>query len=142
MNFTVYGHPAPQGSKRAFVNKRTGKVALVESSSKVRPWRQDVKCAAIEWLPGGAESSWQTDPIQGPVRVIIHFMFLKPKSAKKAVRHPSNRGSGDLDKLVRSTLDGLTEAGVWRDDAQVCELWTTKSFSQREGAQIVVEELP
>lgn len=23
----------------------------------------------------------------------------------------------DLDKLVRSTMDGLSEAGVWHDDA-------------------------
>lgn len=130
LNFTVYGRPAAQGSKRAFVNKRTGKVALVEVSDKVRPWRQDVKQAAIEQTNGAI--------LDGPVAVELHFFFMRPKSAKKSVVAPCNRGSGDIDKLCRSTLDALTEAGVWHDDAQVCDLRATKSFWWREGARIII----
>ena len=43
----VLGTPAPQGSKHGYAVKAkgayTGKVAQVESSAKVKPWRMAVK---------------------------------------------------------------------------------------------------
>jgi hypothetical protein len=39
--FTVYELPAPQGSKRHVGNGR-----MIESSTKVKPWRQAVIAAA------------------------------------------------------------------------------------------------
>lgn len=41
--FDVYGEPAPQGSKR-----HVGGGRMIESSAKVKPWRQDVVAAARE----------------------------------------------------------------------------------------------
>ena len=41
LTIVAYGQPAPQGSKR-----HVGKGVMVESSKKLRPWRQDVKAAA------------------------------------------------------------------------------------------------
>jgi hypothetical protein len=51
LTFVVYGLPAPQGSKRSL-----GNGILVESSKAVRPWRQDVKHAALACIPPG----WDT----------------------------------------------------------------------------------
>lgn len=48
LTIVVHGQPAPQGSKRAFVNKHTGRAALVESSKKVQPWRQAVVGRAVD----------------------------------------------------------------------------------------------
>lgn len=49
---TVHGSPAPQGSKQAFRNQYTGRIQQVESSMKVKPWRQDVIAAALEACEG------------------------------------------------------------------------------------------
>jgi hypothetical protein len=51
---TVYGTPAPQGSKRAFAVRGkggapTGRVAVIESShDRVKSWRQAVVDAALD----------------------------------------------------------------------------------------------
>lgn len=110
IEITVYGTPAPQGSKK-FVGMVNGHGMMVESSKKVKPWRQDVKAAAIEARNGAA-------PIDGPIVVRMVFTMPKPLSAPKRKRtYPDKKP--DLSKLARSTEDALTEAGIWRDDARV-----------------------
>ena len=114
MKIIVYGNPAPQGSKR-FVGlaKKTGRGIMVESSTKVKPWRQDVKAAAIAARNGSAA-------IDGPVRVRMVFTLAKPASAPKRRRTYAMR-KPDLSKLARSTEDALTDAGVLADDARIVE---------------------
>jgi crossover junction endodeoxyribonuclease RusA len=119
MRIVVYGDPAPQGSKK-FVGMRGGHGMMVESSKKVKPWRQDVKAAAIEALAGG-------QGIAGPVRVRMVFTLRKPTtSPKRKKTWPSKKP--DLSKLVRSTEDALTEAGIWEDDARVVFLVARKVY--------------
>ena len=65
------------------------------------------------------------EPIDGPVSVKVAFTLPKPKSARKGAV-PSKKP--DLDKLVRSTFDALTDAGVWRDDSQVVSLQASKVY--------------
>ncbi|MEZ5544244.1 MAG: RusA family crossover junction endodeoxyribonuclease [Lysobacteraceae bacterium] len=105
---TVYGQPAPQGSKR-----HVGNGVMVESSKKLRPWRQDVKAAA-EVVRNAL------CPLDGPVRVRMVFTLPKPLSAPKRRRTWPCR-TPDLSKLARGTEDALTDAGIWRDDARVVE---------------------
>jgi crossover junction endodeoxyribonuclease RusA len=113
----VIGTPAPQGSKRAFVNKYTGRAAMVESSSKVKPWRESVKYAAHAH---GAR-------LVGPVSVELVFTLPKPKSAPKTRRTWPDR-KPDVDKLTRSTLDALVQAGTIEDDARVVRLSAAKKY--------------
>lgn len=115
MKIIVYGHPAPQGSKsfKGTFTGRDGRVhaKLVESSKKVKPWRQEVKHAA-EIVRAGAV------PIDGPVRARMVFTMPKPKSAPKTRRtYPDKKP--DVSKLARSTEDALVEAGVLKDDARI-----------------------
>ncbi len=113
---TVFGVPAPQGSKR-----HVGRGILVESSSRLKPWREAVKYAALDA---------RTQPLQGPVSVEIAFTFAKPKSAPKTrVTFPVTRASGDLDKLCRAVLDALVDGGIMRDDSQVIKLVSTKRYA-------------
>lgn len=109
----VYGIPAPQGSKKFVGMAKSGRGILVESSKKVRPWRQDVKAAALQ-MRGGAM------PIDAPVSVRMVFTMPKPASAPKTRRTYPMR-MPDLSKLARSTEDALTDAGIWADDARVVE---------------------
>jgi crossover junction endodeoxyribonuclease RusA len=108
----VYGMPGPQGSK-SFKGMRGGHAIMVESSKKVRPWRQDVKAAA-ELVRAGRE------PLDCPLRLHMVFTLPKPASAPKR-RTTWPMRTPDLSKLARSTEDALTDAGIWRDDARVVE---------------------
>lgn len=113
MKIIAYGSPAPQGSKKFVGLTKTGRGILAESSAKVKPWRQDVKAAA-EKARGDAS------PMDGPLRAHIVFTLPKPKSAPKRRRTFPDR-KPDLSKLLRSTEDALTDAGVISDDARIVE---------------------
>ena len=92
---------------------------MVESSKKVKPWRDSVAWAGID--------AQYRLPFKGPVRCEIVFSLRRPKSAPKRVLWPSKKP--DLDKLVRSTMDGITSGGVWEDDALCVELSSRKVFA-------------
>lgn len=112
VRIVVYGSPAPQGSKK-FVGVINGHGMMVESSKKVKPWRQDVKAAALEVRAGAA-------PLDGPLSVRMIFTVPKPASSPKRRRVFPMR-KPDVSKLARSTEDALTDAGIWIDDARVVE---------------------
>jgi crossover junction endodeoxyribonuclease RusA len=112
IRIVVYGSPAPQGSKK-FVGMAGGHGMLVESSKKVKPWREDVKAAAL-LVRNGAP------PLDGPLAVRMIFTVPKPASAPKRRRlYPMRKP--DVSKLARSTEDALTDAGIWTDDARITE---------------------
>ena len=117
ITIAVYGLPAPQGSKR-----HVGKGVMVESSKHVKPWREAVKSAAIE---ARAPMYWVV--LDEPVVVQMVFTMPKPASAPKRRRTWPAR-MPDLSKLVRSTEDALTDAGIWRDDARVVTCVATKVY--------------
>ena len=138
----VHGIPAPQGSKKYVGNGR-----MIESSKKVGPWREAVK-AAILTATGRAPTA-----LDGPVRVDITFILPRPKGHYGTGRNagrvrdsaPSDPvGKPDLDKLLRSTLDALTDVGAIRDDSQVVRIEAAKVYAWPEeppGATIHVWRL-
>jgi Holliday junction resolvase RusA-like endonuclease len=111
IEIVAYGMPGPQGSKR-----HLGRGIMVESSAKVKPWREAVKYAAIDALATGVGPF----PADGPLTVAMVFTLRKPQSAPKRRKTWPDR-TPDLSKLARATEDALTDAGVWRDDARVVE---------------------
>lgn len=147
----AYGKPAPQGSK-----ERRGR-AILESSTRVRPWRSTVTDAAINARHAGGRCNcagpghrFDVDTIDGPVVVEITLTVPKPASApKRRVTWPTTRTSGDVDKHARAILDALTDAGVWADDARVVELTVRKVYPNEgvdalpmPGALVRVYEVP
>lgn len=139
ISITVHGIPAPQGSKRAFVSG--GRARVIESShARVKSWRQAVIDQVL------AEDRPQ---LAGPVEVGVTFRLKRPKGHYRTGKNahllrdtaPSYPyGMPDLDKLLRSTLDALTAAGVWADDAQVAKVTAAKVYGQ-PGADITVRAL-
>ena len=98
LEFRVRGLPAPQGSKTL---TRYG--ALMESSKKVKPWRQDIIHAAL------AE-------------------FLK----KNAPYFCTSKKNGDIDKLCRSTFDGLSVSSggsIIMDDSLIVAVKAWKRYA-------------
>src|SRR5512143_4009695 len=106
MRFVVYGVPAPKGSMRAFMPKGARFPVVTHDSKRTKPWQEAIVSAAHEAMTG--------PPMQGPVSVRIGFLLPRPKSTPKRVCHHLKKP--DLDKLSRTVLDGLTRAGVFRDD--------------------------
>lgn len=150
ITLTVFGTPAPQGSKRAFAIRKngvlTGRAAVIESShDRVKAWRQAVIDAA--------ESQHACQWLHGPVQLSITFWIRRPKShygtGKNAAvlrgtapNHPAK--APDLSKLVRATEDALTACGVWQDDAQVVSCDAAKAWcgnGQAPGAVITIREV-
>ncbi|MCT2591099.1 RusA family crossover junction endodeoxyribonuclease [Streptomyces sp. N2-109] len=119
----VHGTPGPQGSKR-----HVGRGVMVESSKKVKPWRQDVKASALQAMDSG-DGKWQ--PLDGPLAVAVTFTVRHRPTSKPSWWPAGVRWSKtlmwrpasmpDLSKLLRSTEDALTDAGAWLDDARVVE---------------------
>jgi Holliday junction resolvase RusA-like endonuclease len=131
IEFFVHGIPRPQGSKRGFY--RNGRVVLVEASKQLPEWREQIVLAAKEAMMS-TDLWYKTEK---PVRVECVFFFPKPKTVKRD--YPSV--APDLDKLCRSLLDALTQAGVYLDDAQVIDLIATKRYSASPGVSVMVSEL-
>ena len=96
--------------------RHIGKGRMVESSKRVGPWREAVRQSAV-----------------GTVN----------KLRQGAPKYLTSRNKGDLDKLCRSTLDGLS-GSVITDDSQVVKLIAEKHFctnGEQPGALIRVEKL-
>ena len=138
--FIVEGiEAAPQGSKRHVGNAR-----MIESSKKVKPWREAVRLEANKNVG---------EIIQEPVHVELVFWFMRPKShlnakgetRQSAPRFPTSKNRGDIDKLCRSTLDALT-LSAFADDSQVVSLQARKYYCdnkkpgpKKPGAMITIQ---
>lgn len=108
----VTGRPAPQGSKRLGEHGQ-----MREQSAYLRPWRAAVVRAAYQAFVEAGVQPNALPVLLGPVAVIVHFRMA-----------PGARVDGppDIDKLLRSTFDALTQAGAWEDDARVVSVHATK----------------
>lgn len=120
----VHGHPAPQGSKR-----HVGGGRMIEASKKVTPWREAVVGEVLRLRLDGTA-------ISEACGVDVCFYFNRPKShygpdglKDNAPAVPNLRSVGDLDKLVRSTLDGLVQASLLHDDSHVVDLTARKRYA-------------
>jgi len=129
LTVTVTNHqPAPQGSK---AKSRYG--AIIDDNPRTKPWRKAVDTAAraamnARFLAGtGEERPDRPLCLDGPLCVEAAFTVPKPASAPKTrMTWPTTRTSGDIDKLLRSTLDALTTSGAIADDARIVEVIARK----------------
>lgn len=124
LQFRVRGIPVTQGNHNAWKPKGADFARIVDANQQtLHPWREAIRSTAVD----AAGPSWQ--PLDGPVRVLLHFALAKPASAPKTRRTwPIGARSGDVDKLARAVLDALTDAGVFVDDSRVVELIVSKDY--------------
>lgn len=127
MLIEVYGTPAPQGSKKPIVV--AGKARMVEDSKATVPWRQ---CVTHDALRAKREHESRAAglafmPFHEAVLVKVTFWMPRPKSYPKTLDViPVTKP--DIDKLQRSTFDGLTAAGIWTDDSLVAVVDPRKRY--------------
>ena len=126
LSFTVYGVPIPKGSTKAFLPKGWTRPIVTNDNAKTKPWQESVVSAAIDAI--GSLPLGESATVDGePVVLELAFFLPRPASAPKRVTRQVKKP--DLDKLVRCVKDGLTRAGVYRDDSQVVRVVATKEFA-------------
>jgi crossover junction endodeoxyribonuclease RusA len=120
LHVTIPGLPQPQGSARAF--RRGQRVIVTSANPKLAAWRDRLAFGIV--ASRGGRPCHRHD---GPVRLEVTFALPRPKSCPKSRTFPLTRP--DLDKLVRACCDSMTDAGVWRDDAQMVALLAMKTYT-------------
>lgn len=149
LKLRVYGQPIPQGSVKP-VPRGDGGWRVVNNSKKVTPWRRTIVKA---YQAEGA--GWKV-PEGTAVDVSVVFWIQRPGYHHKAHgRSPHLRDDAppvpvaadrsDVDKLSRAVLDGLADAKVYPNDAQVCGLYARKLYATAEqppGVLILVNPTP
>ncbi len=137
IGFWCLGSPACKGSTHALKSKTTGKIVTLPMDQKLKLWTAQIRLAASQRWPGGAT--------QRPCRIVMSFVFARPKShytAKGSIKPtapPAPRK--DWDKLARAVGDALTSV-VYADDVLVVDARVTKRWDDTlTGVFIVVEEL-
>ena len=143
VEFEVYGKPQPAGSKRAFVNPKSGRAIVTDANAKSKPWKQEVAAVAHQAMAGRGVFT-------GPVRMLLEFHVARPKGhygtgrnaavlKGSAPRHPTSKP--DVTKLIRGVEDAMTGV-VYRDDSQVYRQEARKVYALDgvEFVSVVIEE--
>jgi Holliday junction resolvase RusA-like endonuclease len=150
--FTVYGDPAPQGSKKARPVYRgrgkdrvfTGRVAQQESSKAVKPWRDAVRAASL--IASGGRHLHYRRP------VIAEMVFTVSRPARRPEWWPPEWPWGkdaqvvpacfpDLDKYLRATSDALSPVHTVVDRFDPAKRKVVKMRVQVEGGALADDAL-
>lgn len=137
--FTVFGTPQPAGSKKGFVNPKTGKVIITDDAKKSRPWKTDVAQAAGVAMDGRALK-------RGPLSAQFVFLRKRPQSHLNkagevragADRYPTTKP--DLLKLTRAAEDAM-QGIVYANDSQIVRSVLVKEYGEPECVRILVVDL-
>jgi Holliday junction resolvase RusA-like endonuclease len=119
----VPGTPQPQGSK---TKTRWGGMRDA-NSERLIPWRNAVTVAVVQAIG----HHWQ--PLDGPLSVKATFTMPKPASAPKRTRAGHAR-SPTSTRSSRACFDGITDGGLWIDDARVVHVEAWKLYAGDPGA--------
>lgn len=142
VSFVVEGRARPQGSKKGIVDKRTGRVLMIDMSKHLGPWRKLVAQTASEAM-GTSVTPWD-----GPAGISLTFVYLRPKNHFRTGRFsdqlkpdapawPTTRSVPDVDKTERAIFDGITGV-VLADDSQICTTTTKKVWGWPERVEVSV----
>lgn len=115
--FIVQGEAIPQGSKT--IAQGGGKTWLRDANPKLKAWRQSAAQQMKQQTPEGFIFAKDE-----PVRAVILVYLPKPKTVKRL--KPTVKP--DVDKLLRSIFDAITEAGAWVDDSQCVDVKISKQY--------------
>ena len=127
LSLFVPGNPVSQGRGRIV---RVGKFSKIADPIESRNWKNYVKVIASEC---------RCDPLwEGPLRIIIRFGFLRPKSISKKVIWRDKKP--DIDNVFKACADAL-EGIIYRNDSQIVGVKMTKKYSDTPGVSIQIEQI-
>lgn len=125
-NVFVDGIPRAQPRPRIAANGH------VYDPGTAKGWKEQVKACFLRR---------RRQAINEPVYLHVSFFLPRPQRMKEGGPPSPHAGKPDLDNLLKSTMDAMTEAQVWKDDALVYATAADKWYARKNktGAQIVVE---
>lgn len=129
ITFAIPGIPKPGGSKRAFMNRKTGKAMIVDTCKGVSDWKGDIKYFAAAAYSGPL--------LDGAIELEVDFYLPRPKghfgSGKNAAKlkpsapeYPLTKP--DALKLLRPLEDALTGV-IWKDDCLIVRHVISKNYA-------------
>ena len=135
IDFTIPGVPVSKGRARAFVTK-SGKPGHYTPKKTVTHEGiiRTFACQAMRGRP----------PVQGTVRLSVHFYLPIPKSWTKGRKEDARLGQlvhtikPDLDNLVKAVKDGCNGV-LWADDCQIWFLTASKGYSDTPITRVMVD---
>jgi Holliday junction resolvase RusA-like endonuclease len=136
--FVVTGLAEPAGSKRAFVNPKTGRAIVTDANRSSAPWKREVAEAARAAMNGDLL-------IDGPINLTIVFHVPRPKGhfGKRGLRPsapPYPAVKPDLLKLARGVEDALVGV-VYRDDSQIVIEQLRKLYGEPARCEIFIARI-
>jgi Holliday junction resolvase RusA-like endonuclease len=137
----VLGRPAPQGSHEIGANGR-----ITHSSNYLAAWRRQVEIAAYAAMRDAGLPP-RSVPYPVGVPVYVHELTLIVGDEQcRAAGTDEPIGRPDVDKLLRATIDGLGDAHVFADDAQIKRLHEIAKErpwdDEQPGAIIIISDRP
>lgn len=143
VRFFVPGDAKTSGSKRAFINPKTGKPIITAANPAQKKWADAVKWKAMQVFE-------RRIPFTGPLYLELVFVRARPKGhfgtgknegilkewAKDLLPEPKP----DSLKLARNVEDALTKI-IYIDDSQICKHEIEKVYGLKPGVDITVRKL-
>ena len=126
IEFWIPGEPPRVTAQQKGVNRRTGKYY---KPAELRDAEQKYLAYANQVRPA--------QPLEGPIRLTVIFVFLAGKShtpGKPKITKP------DTDNMLKALKDSLTRTGFWKDDAQVWYETTAKIWGREPGIRMIVSD--
>ena len=124
IRFTIKGAPFSKGRPRF---KRIGKFVRTYTDVKTKAAESEFISQAMSYAP--------SEPLDGPLKVKIKFIKVKPKSYRKLETFWTKRP--DLDNMIKG-LDALN--GVfWKDDSQIVSLNAEKCFGDSDRTEVEID---
>lgn len=120
----VHHEPATQGSffAQCTVDKKHRAIAIPDNKA-TKSWRKAIVDAVKSAMTA---AGWLTLGPDDAVAIEITFWLERPKTVRRP--YPSTRP--DIDKLARSSLDGLADAHVLSEDGRVVDLTVRKRYCE------------
>lgn len=142
--FRAVGHPVGQPRARSTIRRgKGGKVfSGIYDPGTADDWKTIIRNAAT--------SAWDSVPFTGPTRIDWTAFFARPKlhfksnGELKESAPTWHEGKPDRDNLDKALLDALVNAGVLRDDKQVCAGELLKAYvapGELPGMQVTIRSI-
>lgn len=127
----VYGLPKGQPRPRsvAYYSKTKDKhMARTYDNGTAEGWKSLIAAAIHGQLPAA--------PYDGPISVTTRFLMPRPKRLLRKTDPAGevpHTAKPDGDNLVKAVMDVCSQVNVWRDDAQVVDLFVQKRYAAKDG---------
>lgn len=117
--FAIVGPPVAMGRPRF---TRTGRVYVPQHTRE-----------AVEQIADAAQSIIK-EPIEGAISLKVTFVHARPgrlNRKKDPAERMAKTTKPDLDNLIKTVMDGLTQGNAWHDDNQVCRIYAEDYYAAK-----------